>query len=103
MVVILDALAAVSATKAALTELDKLLSRIKQAEQRFLDIPFGIVAAAMEAYQETVLPDGYARKLAAEETAEVILGPCRQQGSAIEVVRAAIVTVQRDIERRTKR
>lgn len=103
LVVAIDKLAAVSATRTDLAELDELRSRVEQAEQRFLRVPFGMVVAALEAYEEAVLPDDYGKKLAKKKTADEILELCRRQGAAIEVIRAAIVTVQRDIERRTKR
>jgi hypothetical protein len=57
-VVILDKLVGTAAQKTDLTTLSELLSRIKQAERRFPELPPGTVVATIDAYRKTTLPDG---------------------------------------------
>jgi hypothetical protein len=58
-VVILDKLAGAAAQKTDLTKLSELLSRIKQAERRFPELPLGTVVAHIDTYRE----GGPARRL----------------------------------------
>ncbi|WP_306971830.1 hypothetical protein [Streptomyces canus] len=101
-VVILDKLAGTAAQKADLTTLSELLSRIKQAERRFPELPLGTVVAHIDAYRKTTLPDDFRRKLSAKRIPlDDLLDLSRQQGAAIAGARAAIGTVQGEIDRRT--
>ncbi|MFC9916249.1 hypothetical protein [Streptomyces sp. NPDC059862] len=100
--VTLDKLAAMPAQKADLEKLSEHRSLIKQAEKRSPDLPFGAVVAHIDIYEKTVLPDGYARKLASRKIAlDDLLELSRQQGAAITSIRTAIDAVQREIDRRT--
>lgn len=101
-IVALDKLAGTAAVKADLGRLSELHSRIKQAEKRSPDIPFGAVVAHVAAYQKTVLPDGYAKKLVGRKvTLDELLDLARQQGVSNAGIRVAIDAVQREIDRRT--
>jgi hypothetical protein len=99
-VVVLDKLAGTAAQKADLTTLGELLSRIKQAERRFPELPLGTVVAHIDAYRKTTLPDDFRRKLSTK-LVDDLLDLSRQQGAAIAGALAAIATVQSEIDRRT--
>lgn len=101
--VALDKLATVPAVKDDLTTLGELCSRIEQAEKAFPSIPFGTVVATIEAYEKTALPNDFTKKLTPVETAEEILGLCRQQGLRIAAVQTAIDTVQAIVKPLRKR
>ncbi|MFJ9154281.1 hypothetical protein ACIRP7_41000 [Streptomyces sp. NPDC102270] len=101
-VVILDKLASTAAQKADLTTLSELLSRIKQAERRFPELPLGTVVVYIDAYRKTTLPEDFRRKLSAKRIlVDDLLDLSRQQGAAIAGALAAIATVQSEIDRRT--
>lgn len=101
-VVLLDKLAGTAAQKADLTKLSELLSRIKQAERRFPDLPLGTVVAHIDAYRKTSLPDDFQRKLTGKRILlDDLLDLSRQQGAAIANALAAISAVQNEIDRRT--
>jgi hypothetical protein len=101
-VVVLDKLAGSAAQKADLTTLCELLSRIKQAERRFPDLPLGTVVAHIDAYRKTTLPDDFRRKLSAKRVPlDDLLDLSRQQGTTIAKALASIATVQSEIDRRT--
>lgn len=101
-VVLLDKLAGTTAQKEDLTKLGELLSRIKQAERRFPDLPFGTVVAHLDAYRKTPLPDDFQRKLTSRRILlDDLLDLSRQQGAATANALAAISTVQEEIDRRT--
>lgn len=101
-VVVLDKLAGTAAQKANLTILSELLSRIKQAERRFPDLPLGTVVAHVDAYRKTALPDDFRRKLSTKRIPlDDLLDCSRQQGAAITGALTAIATVQNEIDRRT--
>ncbi|MFF7791249.1 hypothetical protein [Streptomyces sp. NPDC007991] len=101
-VVVLDKLAGVAVQKADMVKLGELLSRIKQAERRFPDLPFGGVVAHIDAYRKTPLPDDFHRRLGSRRVAlDDLLELSRQQGAAIAGALAAIQTVQSEIDRRT--
>lgn len=100
-VVLLDKLAGTTAQKADLTRLGELLSRIKQAERRFPELPLGTVVAHIDAYRKTPLPDDYHRKLISKRIVlDNLLDLSRQQGAAIASALAAISAVQSEIDRR---
>jgi hypothetical protein len=42
-----------------LTKLSELLSRIKQAERRFPELPLGTVVAHIDTYRKATLPDDF--------------------------------------------
>jgi hypothetical protein len=93
----------VSAEKSDLMPMKELRSRVKQAERRSPDLPFGEVVARIDAYQKTVLPDCHLKKLAGKKvTLSDLLDLSRQQGSALAEIRNACDTVQREIDRRIK-
>ncbi|WP_055606655.1 hypothetical protein [Streptomyces prasinus] len=101
-VVLLDKLAGTTAQKEDLTKLGELLSRIKQAERRFPDLPLGTVVAHIDAYRKTPLPDDFQRKLTSRRIRlDDLLDLSRQQGAATANALAAISTVQEEIDRRT--
>ncbi|GGV50807.1 hypothetical protein GCM10010293_62110 [Streptomyces griseoflavus] len=101
-VVLLDKLAGTTAHKTDLTRLGELLSRIKQAERRFPDLPLGTVVAHIDAYRKTPLPDDFQRKLATKKIPlDDLLNLSRQQGAAIANALTAISAVQNEIDRRT--
>ncbi|MFE9687829.1 hypothetical protein [Streptomyces sp. NPDC006285] len=101
-VVVLDKLAGTATQKADQAKLCELLSRIKQAERRFPDLPFGAVVAYLDAYKKTALPDDFQRKLTSKKTTlDELLDLSRQQGATITGALAAIGTVQNEIDRRT--
>ncbi|MCZ9349125.1 hypothetical protein NGM36_04840 [Streptomyces mutabilis] len=101
-VVVLDKLAGTAATKADLTKLGELLSRIKQAERRFPELPLGTVVAHIDAYRKTVLPDDFHRRLVGKRIVlDDLLDLSRQQGAAITHAVAAIAAVQNEIDRHT--
>jgi hypothetical protein len=94
---------AVDGVTAELRELIDVVSKLKMAEQRSPDLPFAVVVAELEDYRANVLPQNYADKLAADGSllAEY-LGLARVQGIRLGAARAAIVRVQRKIEKRTR-
>lgn len=101
-VVILDKLAGTAAQKADLAKFNELLSRIKQAERRFPDLPLSAVVAHADAYRKTTLPDDFRRKLTGKQILlDDLLDLSRQQGTAIAGALTAIRTVQNEIDRRT--
>ncbi|MEU3855683.1 hypothetical protein [Streptomyces sp. NPDC029554] len=101
-VVLLDKLAGTAVQKTDLTQLSELLSRIKQAERRFPELPLGTVVAHIDAYKKTALPHDFHRKLAAKRIVlDDLLDLSRQQGAAIADALTAIGTVQNEIDRRT--
>ncbi|MEU6687764.1 hypothetical protein [Streptomyces sp. NPDC046832] len=101
-VVVLDKLAGTAAQKTDLTKLSELLSRIKQAERRFPELPLGTVVAHLDTYRKITLPDDFHRKLTAKRILlDDLLDLSRQQGAAIAGALAAIGAVQNQIERRT--
>ncbi|MFJ9026558.1 hypothetical protein ACIRPU_42450 [Streptomyces sp. NPDC102259] len=101
-VVLLDKLASTAAQRADLAKLCELLSRIKQAERRFPELPLGTVVAQIDAYRKTTLPDDFRRKLSTKRILlDDLLDLSRQQGAAIAGALAAIGTAQNEIDRRT--
>ncbi|MET9187728.1 MULTISPECIES: hypothetical protein [Streptomyces] len=103
VVVEAGALEARAAQKFDLVELNKLCSRVKQAERRFPDLPFGKVVAHIDKYQKTVLPDGFAKKVAGKQVAlGDVLDLSRQQGVALALIREACDRVQMEIDKRTQ-
>jgi hypothetical protein len=98
-VVILDKLAGTAAQKTDLTKLSELLSRIKQAERRFPELPLGAVVAHIDTYRKATLPDDFRRKLSGKRVLlDDLLDLSRQQGAAIAGALAAIGAVQNEIE-----
>ncbi|UAX58510.1 hypothetical protein K5X85_36005 (plasmid) [Streptomyces sp. A144] len=101
-VVELEKLFGIAARKTDATRLYELLSRIKQAERRFPNLPFGTVVAHIDAYKKTTLPDDFTRKLTTTKlSADTLLDLSRQQGATITAALAAIAAVQAEIDRRT--
>ncbi|MES4886176.1 hypothetical protein ABVB69_37670 [Streptomyces sp. NPDC000349] len=101
-VVVLDKLAGTAAQRQHLTQLGELLSRIKQAERRFPELPFGSVVAHIDAYRKVTLPDDFGRKLSGKRIVlDELLELSRQQGASITSALAAIDAVQSEIDRRT--
>jgi hypothetical protein len=101
-VVILDKLAGTAAQKTDLTKLSELLSRIKQAERRFPELPLGTVVAHIDTYRKATLPDDFRRKLSGKRILlDDLLDLSRQQGAAIASALTAIGAVQNEIDRRT--
>ncbi|KOV94525.1 hypothetical protein ADK65_31475 [Streptomyces sp. NRRL B-1140] len=101
-VVLLDKLAGTAVVKRDLTKVSELLSRIKQAERRFPELPLGTVVAHLDTYKTTALPDDFSRKLTARRIVlDDLLDLSRQQGAAITDALTAIRTVQNEIDRRT--
>ncbi|MGD6211174.1 hypothetical protein QUV70_22490, partial [Xanthomonas citri pv. citri] len=89
-VVVLDKLAGIAVQKADMVKLSELLSRIKQAERRFPNLPFGRVVADIDAYKKTPLPDDFHRKLGSRRVAlDDLLDLSRLQGAAIASALAA--------------
>ncbi|MFC8201671.1 hypothetical protein ACFUTV_40780 [Streptomyces sp. NPDC057298] len=102
VVVVVGKLEALPAQKADLALLNELRSRVKQAERRAPDLPFGDVVARIDVYQKTMLPDCFGKKLAGKRVAlDELLELSRQQGAALTEIRAACDAVQLDIDRRT--
>jgi hypothetical protein len=102
VVVVLGKLEALPAQKADLAPLSELRSRVKQAERRSPDLPFGEVVARIDVYQKTVLPDCFGKKLTSKRvTLDELLELSRQQGAALAEVRVACDAVQVEIDRRT--
>jgi hypothetical protein len=100
----LDKIAAKAAVRADRSELAEPLSKLKQAEGCYPKIPFGLAVACLEAYQETMLPDDYLDRLANDSALlELYLDLSRQQGIRSAAARRALETVQRKIEKRTRR
>ncbi|MFE1878721.1 hypothetical protein [Streptomyces diastatochromogenes] len=94
---------AVEGVTAELRELVDVVSRLRIAEQRSPDLPFGVVVAELEGYRANVLPQNHADKLAADESLlDDHLALARVQGIRLEAARTAIVHVQRKIEKRTR-
>ncbi|WP_328674882.1 hypothetical protein [Streptomyces sp. NBC_00343] len=94
---------AVEGVTAELRELVDVVSRLRIAEQRSPDLPFGVAVAELESYRVNVLPQNHADKLAADESLlNDHLALARMQGIRLEAARAAIVHVQRKIEKRTR-
>ncbi|MEV5762557.1 hypothetical protein AB0L61_38045 [Streptomyces tendae] len=101
-VVLLDKLAGTPAQKADLTSLGELLSRIKQAERRFPELPLGTVVAHIDAYRKTPLPDDFHRKVTSKRIPlDDLLDLSRQQGASIASALTAISAVQNEIDRHT--
>ncbi|MFF9336972.1 hypothetical protein [Streptomyces albogriseolus] len=101
-VVLLDKLAGIPVQKADLARLGELLSRIKQAERRFPELPLGTVVAHIDTYKKIPLPDDFHRKLVGKRILlDELLDLSRQQGAAITGALAAIAAVQNEIDRRT--
>ncbi|MFI1519431.1 hypothetical protein [Kitasatospora cineracea] len=94
---------AVEGVTAELRELVDVVTRLKIAEQRSPDLPFGVIVAELEGYRTNVLPQNHADKLAADENLlDGHLALARVQGIRLEAARTAIVHVQRAIEMRTR-
>ncbi|MFK0174220.1 hypothetical protein ACIQU5_36225 [Streptomyces sp. NPDC090306] len=101
-VVLLDKLTGTAAQKGDLIALGELLSRIKQAERRFPELPLGSVVAHLNIYREAPLPDDYQRKLTGKKIAlDDLLALSRQQGAALAGALTAISAVHAEIDRRT--
>ena len=99
----LSLMTAVEGVTAELRELVDVVSRLKIAEQRSPDLPFGVVVAELEGYRANVLPRNHADKLAADGSLlDDHLALAREQGIRLEAARTAIVHVQREIEKRTR-
>ncbi|NUK12612.1 hypothetical protein HRW23_34970 [Streptomyces lunaelactis] len=99
----LDTLAAQSVVKSDLDKLHEQISKIKQAEQRSPKMPFGVVVARLKAYEDSVLPDEYAKRLVKDKSLlEEYLGLSREQGLRLEATRAEIAVVQRAVEKRIR-
>lgn len=102
VVVVLGKLEALPAQKADLASLNELRSRVKQAERRSPDLPFGEVVVRIDIYQKTVLPDCFGKKLAGKRVGlDELLDLSRQQGAALTEIRVACDAVQLEIDRRT--
>ncbi|MFD5013786.1 hypothetical protein [Streptomyces chartreusis] len=102
VVVAAGKLEGLAAEKADLAPLKELRSRVKQAERRSPDLPFGEVVARIDVYQKTVLPDCFRRKLSGKRiTLDELLELSRQQGATLTEIRGACNTVQQEIDRRT--
>ncbi len=103
---VLNRLSLTTATEgitAELRELVDVVSRLRIAEQRSPDLPFGVVVAELEGYRAKVLPQNHADELAADQNLlDDYLALARAQGIRLEAARAAIVDVQRKIEKRTR-
>ncbi|MGW2652637.1 hypothetical protein ACWC1D_03090 [Streptomyces sp. NPDC001478] len=94
---------AVEGVTAELRELVDVVSRLRIAEQRSPELPFGVVVAELEGYRAKVLPQNHADKLAADQSLlDEHLALARVQGIRLEAARIAIVDVQRKIEKRTR-
>lgn len=103
VVVAAGKLEGLSAEKSDLKPVKELRSRVKQAERRSPDLPFGEVVARIDAYQKTVLPDCFAKKLTGKKvTLDELLDLSRQQGAALAEIKSACDTVQSRIDRRIK-
>ncbi|WP_447039237.1 hypothetical protein [Streptomyces sp. DSM 118878] len=95
--------AAVEGVTAELRELIDVVSRLRIAERRSPDLPFGVAVAQLEGYRTNVLPRNHAEMLAADESLlNHHLALARMQGIKLEAARTAIVQVQRKIEKRTR-
>lgn len=95
---------AVEGVTAELRELVDVVSRLRIAEQRSPDLPFGMIVAELEGYRANMLPQNHADKLAADESLLTDhLALARVQGIRLEAARIAIVHVQRAIEMRTRK
>ncbi len=94
---------AVEGVTAELRELVDVVSRLRIAEQRSPELPFGVVVAELEGYRVNVLPQNHADRLAADESLlDEHLALARVQGIKLEAARTAIVHVQRKIVKRTR-
>ncbi|MFI9176161.1 hypothetical protein [Streptomyces lincolnensis] len=104
--VLLDRLAltvAVTNVTADLKPLTDQISKVKQAEQRSPELPFGLIIAELKVYQENLLPEHYAEKLTADsDLRDTYLALALQQGVKLEAARQATTTVQRMIEKQTR-
>ncbi|MFE2186036.1 hypothetical protein [Streptomyces sp. NPDC059455] len=68
---VLNRLSLTTAVEGVTTELRELVdvvSRLRIAEQRSPDLPFGVVVAELEDYRANVLPQNHAAKLAVDES-----------------------------------
>ncbi|MFJ5233806.1 hypothetical protein ACIQBJ_28390 [Kitasatospora sp. NPDC088391] len=94
---------AVEGVTSELPELVDLVSKLRIAEQRSPDLPFGTVIAALEKYRTHALPQDHVARLA-EDGALLAdhLALAQAQGVVLEAARTATVQVQRAIERRTR-
>ncbi|MFF7566594.1 hypothetical protein ACFZB4_42390 [Streptomyces pseudovenezuelae] len=102
VVVAAGKLEALPAQKTDLVGLNELRSRVKQAERRSPDLPFGDVVARIDVYHKTMLPDCYGKKLAGKRVdLDELLELSRQQGAALTEIRVACDAVQREIDSRT--
>ncbi|GAA1733515.1 MULTISPECIES: hypothetical protein [Streptomyces] len=94
---------AVEGVTAELRELVDVVSRLRIAEQRSPDLPFGVIVAELEGYRANVLPQNHAAKLAGDESLlDDYLALARVQGIRLQAARTAIVRVQRKIEKRIR-
>lgn len=95
---------AIEGDTADLHELVDLVSRLRLAEQRSPELPFGVIVAELEGYQKNVLPHDYEDRLAADTgLLSAYLTLTRMQGIKLEAARTAIARVQRLIEKRTRK
>ncbi|MFF7767394.1 hypothetical protein ACIPIU_10210 [Streptomyces massasporeus] len=95
---------AIEGVTADLHELIDLVSRLRLAEQRSPELPFGVIVAELEGYQKNVLPHDYEARLAANTgLLSSYLTLTRMQGIKLEAARTAIASVQRLIEKRTRK
>ncbi|MBZ9596456.1 hypothetical protein NRK68_14720 [Streptomyces yangpuensis] len=105
--VVLGGLEEITATKDDLRGLKSLMVGVRQAEMRFPEVPFGPVAAAIEAYEKTALSAECAKKLTKKlsDSRSVIeaLERSRRQGARIADIRSSINVAQRAIERLLRR
>ncbi|MFI8889169.1 hypothetical protein [Streptomyces paradoxus] len=94
---------AIEGVTADLHELVDLVSRLRLAEQRSPELPFGVIVAELEGYQKNALPHDYEHRLAADtDLLSDYLTLTRMQGIKLEAARTAIASVQRLIEKRTR-
>lgn len=97
--VLLDRMEAIAVTMADFDELEKVCSRIRIAERRWPEIPFGAVIAHAQAYAGTVLSVDFVKELARNKGAlDEVLRLSRRQGASVVALRSAIEAVQREIE-----
>jgi hypothetical protein len=87
-----------------LKELNDLLTDLTIAEACSPDVPFGLVVAELGNYLECALPNNYSDQVAADhDLLDSYLTLARRQGIKLEATRAAIATVQRRIEKLTRK
>ncbi|MDT7843540.1 hypothetical protein [Streptomyces justiciae] len=95
---------AVEGVTPELRELVDVISKLKLAEQRSPEVPFGVIVAELHGYSESLLPPDHAAKLAVDPSLlDTYLGLARMQGIRLESARTAIIAVQRMIEKRTRK